>query len=438
VENPFDNVIYDRDFAFQGFPTNPVSMEFTPVWTGGKTTDPSVGQIVLPADHDYSEQLQAEGARVTIAYRGVDEMSGWIDSHDGDMVLPGGNVTYQVLGDECVLDEVLAWVAPDRPLGAATLTSLAQGTLPSGSVVAGTVTNQDGYYIWPAGTATTVEGAVKQILKANIIDRLGLPFTVAPNLGRGGVPDLPRVRFSTLREAIAPLLEQSGLGVVIMQPKSGGSIVIDVVEPDPAKWSQEVTPEAGILVGSNVSRSAPVATRAVLGGPGDIAARVFFSSTTGPVRTEEEAAWGRVIEVWRDATGARIEYPGDLEEIYRVAKYAHLQVPGAAAMLASYFQEEERKALADKAATSGISTELAESETFFYGGVDGYRRGDWLRMRIRGLLYTEQLLKATLKSSKAGTKVTPVVGQRTDDPDKEIADALMVLARAAQRAQTAK
>jgi hypothetical protein len=277
VDNPFDIVVYDRDFNVTGFVVDPIYANFVPSWD-----NQGYGNFMLTADNPHTEALQADGARVTVVYRGKLELSGPVRSWQGD-VLDNGTITYQVYDDRCHLENTLLFTNPGNPLMPADLSALGQAW-PTGPLTPGTVTNQDAYFLWPDSLMTPVwrppieydpsrppeqnptdqapqdeyetaaETAIKHVIRAQMNDRLGYNLNILPNQLRGGdVTDvLPRIRFAPLSEIMTPLTKPNGLGVRLWQDAYGKQINMDVVEP--GVWEQPLTSEAGIIVSGSYPR----------------------------------------------------------------------------------------------------------------------------------------------------------------------------------------
>lgn len=442
MESPFDIVVYDKDMNLTGFVTDPIYCNFVPAWKSQ-----GYGSFMVASDNPHSEALQALGARVTVNYLGEHIMSGPIRSRQGD-VLKNTAATYQILDDKRLLDNTLLFVNPFKPLEAATLADLAQSWQKNGrDLVPGTVAGQYAYCYWPDGSAeangvnvTTSEGAIKWAIEANLVTRLGRPVTIAPDLGRGGNPAsiLPAVRFAPLSEAMTPIIKLSKLGISLRQYKLERTITVDVHEP--GMWEQTLTVESGIIKSGTYSVGAPNITRPILGGPGETAARVFSGITGQGNMTDREVDYNDVIEVFRDATGATLTWPAALSEAYKVAKYYALQADaGDVKDLRDYFAAEQETALDDGPATSGLLLELAETETFHFGGTDGVQLGDNVTVSINGAPFTDQVTEAQMVFSRdKGLSITPLIGEKKDDPDIQLAKSIASLSRALRNLSTSK
>jgi hypothetical protein len=453
VENPFDIVIYDRDMNVTGFVVDPIFANFVPSWD-----NQGYGNFMLTADNPHTEALQADGARITVVYRGKLELSGPIRSWQGD-VLDNGTITYQVLDDRCHLENTLLFVNPSNPLMPESLSALGQAW-PEGTLTPGQVTNQDGYFYWPDSLMTPVfdpfddpeapsqdfayetaaETAIKHVIRAQLNDRLGYNLNIKPNLLRGGdVTDvLPRVRFAPMNEVMTPITKQSGLGVRLWQDAYGKQINMDVVEP--GVWEQPLTSESGIIVSGSYQIRRPDVTRAIVGGNGDVAARAFYGIEGAGWQTELEKRHGQIIEKFRDATQGDLKWPDTLAEQFRVPKYYKYRVADLEwQKYLRYLRTAEQTGLDEGAARSSLALRLAETETFHYGGDDGIQLGDTVTAVVRGVEFTDVVTEAQLTFTRdTGLRVEPIIGQFEDDPDRALLDNVAAISRALRRLSSSK
>lgn len=364
--------VFDRDFEIVGKVGAPSSYKVDRVHNEAGT-----GSLAVPVGLTINQHLLADGARYRFEHKGMRKSTGWI----GDVTGPFGNVQgasnmYALLDDSCILDETLAWVAPGNPIKANALGDPAQTVLIPGTTnTPGTVENLRGYFAWATGS---VEFAVKDMLQQNF-DRLGSRVTILPNQDRGGSAPtvMPDVRFKTLRQGIQPLLDAGQLGIDVWHEPGEETLFVDVYET--TDWGQPLTEASGVIKGGGtVTRRAARATRAVAGGPGEEAARAFDEH----VDAELEAKIGRVIEVFRNATGASLKWPNDLADTFRVAIY-YLQratEPDRAEFI-SYMRQACFDAIAEGRPTSSVSVELAQTENFYVGGENGIERGTRVELR---------------------------------------------------------
>ncbi|QCB97114.1 hypothetical protein E5206_09375 [Arthrobacter sp. PAMC25564] len=290
----------------------------------------------------------------------------------GPVRLSGGDFTaaaelnFTVEDDFRILHNWLAWPKPGAAL-----------------------TGQDIEYRSITGPAETV---VKTVMAENAA-RLGFPLTVAPDLGRGASGKYT-FRFHPAYDRLFPAVDQAGIGVTVRQ--QGAGLLLDCYTP--RDYPHTLSPENGTITGGTYSLAAPGATRVVVGGQGEGVAREFKGFT----ETARETAWNDVIEVMRDA---RDSSSGDV------------------------YADRAAEVLAEGAPLAGLSLELSETKHFRLGG-DGLRVGDRVTAKIRGQAFTDVLREARLSWARDGDTATPVVGERADDPDLNLAKRIRALQRA--------
>jgi hypothetical protein len=359
------------------------------------------GELQLLASDPVNQYLAEPGSRYVLIHAGR-VYSGRLIKPRFD-VSPAGLVTYQLRGDWSMLDDTLAWVVPENPISPAAFGQIAQA-VQVGAAVPNTVAGQSGYFAWDPGL-TTAEAALKDIIGRNFA-RLGRPVRILEDQGRGGDPRayLPEVRFSTLAEAIAPILTGSGLGVRAWQEVSGNEILVDVWEPD--THPNTLSYRNGSLTAGTAALGYPDLTRAVILGPGEDAARAFSQVAD----TQLEAEIGYVIEGSRDATSGDLKWPEGLptEEQVPVWYRNRTDVDGPA--LDRYLTGEGAKELADGAGESELELTLTESETFRFGD---YREGDLVNVSAQGLTWLDRVTTVSLSRSASGEgKITPALGKQ--------------------------
>lgn len=424
-----DIAVYSKDFEFLQPLTDPQDgTDFV-----AKFNAKGTATLELAPDADVNEYLQEDGARIVAQYRGEHLLSGMIRADSGS-ITPAGTLAYTVEDDWRVLENTLAWVAPDRPLQPAALADLAQAWQTGPAGTPGTTTGQSGYFIWPEGV-DSAEAMIKHIAQANLVDRLGRPVTVLPNQDRGGDARAGGLmatltpRNGSLADEIAPILDWSGLGLRVWQEPRGTGLLLDVFEPD--TWPTELDYSSGALQDGDYERHRPTATRMVIGGPGEGPDRAFY----GVVDTELEERYGDVIELFGDATGASLEWPESLSDAFRVAKYFTLRSEVAGNLkdrFIAYLAAAGRKKLDENRATASISAALAETEAFSMYGPDGLRPGDLVPIATPAGPIVERITSATLALSN-GLTVTPTLGESTSDEDEAIWEAIAAIAAGFRR-----
>jgi hypothetical protein len=398
---------------------------------------------------------------VIVRYKGEHLMSGKVRSPDGD-ITPGGIVTYTVQDDWRWIVNTLGWVNPGNPikptsLAAATQSAMGQAWLPGGLATSGadgTIQGQSGYYLWPTEVRKT-EAAVKALIQDNF-DRLNRYYAqfpqldgfrarnyrLGPNLKRGidhvNAGGLPQVRMGTLDTYIVQMLTAGNLGLRFAQDLDEPIVDVDVYVP---AQGPRLTVASGAVAAGSWSNTSPNATHATVGGPGDLAARMYDQVSTpraGDTRTPFPSL--DVIEVFKDAASGQIDWPETLSDAYRVEKYAPLRADVAATSYAdalATIAEAAADALSDGAPSSGVSVTLSESKHFQYGGELGVHVGDWVTIATgddRALEFTDQISECTLALTQDnGLVVTPVVGDKKLTPDQRFSRAIVRLARTLHR-----
>ena len=443
MESPFVVQIFNKTFQLIGILGAPVRIEITPRFNAVGT-----GEIEVSASDPMLDFMLAKGARCRITYKGGHEMSGPL-LHPSGKVTAFGTVIFQVEDDYRFMPNTLGWVMPNESIRSSGL--LAPTSL-SDHAQAWTDTAMEpglaygyGYYVFPQSIdggmnafVPSAEAVVKALITANMVSRMGRPVTVGANLDRGGnaatAGMLPSVRMTPLDEAVTALLKWSGLGLSFQHDGINPTITAEVWEPN--TWPLDLTVDSGVVLDGDWSQQDPTATRVVVGGPGEDVSRAFWDvrDTTGL-----EAEYGDIIEVFRDATGASLNWPDALADAYRVAKYYLLRSEVSTTdknQFTGYLNAAGTKGLVEGAPTSGLSLTLSETEQFQYAP-GGFRLGDQISVTSNGLTFTDQILAVTLSiNATDGVTVTPQVGNRTDDTDELFARAISQLAAAQRRLST--
>lgn len=416
AEHPFEIVVYDKAFNVTGFVVDPIYENFVPSWD-----NQGYGNFMLTADNIHSEALQEDGARVTVTYLGQLILSGPVTSWQGD-VLDDGTVTYQVLDDREIVEGTVLFINPFQPLMPTSNAGLGQAWA-KGALTAGTVKNQDGYYKWPDGL-TSAEGAIKAVIKDQLVTRLGRPLTIEPDQGRGKpftYDDLPRIRLDPTNEALTPLLNKFDFGYRVWQNPFEKGLHFDIVER--GEWVEPLTVESGIIASGSFQVRRPVTTRPIIGGNGETAARSFYGIEGSGYRSDAERRFGMIIETFHDATNGTLEWPDTVAEENRVAKYGPFVLSAAA--WASYKKTmvaAHDKYIVDGGVRSSLGLRLSETETFHALGPDGIQVGDYVTAVVRGRTLVDWVTEIQLTFTRDdGLVVEPIIGQYEDDPDVQLA-----------------
>lgn len=344
----FDIQIFDRDLDQVCYLNDPATLAATVRHLAiGQT------QLVLPPAHPKLSRVAQKGNRVKINFRGEHLFSGPLRSYRVKGTERVGQATLTFEDDLRKLFSCLAWIRPDQVIGS-------QNT---GGFKEDKITDSP-------------ETVIKHFVQGNLVDRLGLPITVAPDLGRGGGDVTVGLRMMPPADKLISTAEQAGLGLTMKH--EGDGFVFDVYEPrtTPHTLSQE----GGTILEYEFGWDAPTATRTVIGNALEGTLREFRVVSDGAA----EAVWGDVIEVFTSAT--------DTEAT------AEMDARGQAT-------------LSEARATAGISVKLSESKHFRYGGANGFRVGDSIRFRVGGQLFIDVLRGCTLAWNKEnGLQPEPTIG----------------------------
>ena len=325
-------------------------------------------KVTVPSDDLRVPYLTEPGARMTVDYLGDRVMSGRVSRVEGAGPLAEGTVAVTIDDDFRLLERLLGWPNP-----------------------AGDITQQGAAtaYHTVTGPAETV---LKTIVSANRA-RSTPPVTVAGDAGRGARVTAT-MRMHPVADRLLTLLDTAGVGVTVRQ--EGAGLVVDCYAP--TVRSQPISETSGVLVDWSYTMQAPAATRVVVGGQGEGTAREFVSV----VDTAREQLWGESIEVFRDAR--------DSDD------------PTVQA-------ERAQETLAEGAPTTGLTLTLAETPGYRYG--KSVRVGDTVTVDVApGVSVTDTLHEARITwDTQDGLQVTPVVGERSDDPAVTLRRTITSLAR---------
>jgi hypothetical protein len=365
MENPFELMIYDKDFVFKGYIGNPINLAVTP-----RFNETGTATVEIDLNHRMTADVLAEGSRIVIRKDGKFVLSGKIYQKNAEGPAVKGTLKFFVKSDFRGMHQVLGWPLPGSALSA-------QGTSP--------------YNI--TGNA---EAALKTIVQANMVSRLGLPITVAPDQGRGAaLPAGIDIRFHPLYEKLFPAIELAGLGVTFEQ--QGAGIVMDVFTPP--VYPFVLSEESGVLQWWSWSASDATATRVIAEGNGEATDSKLFVQV---INTELEDANNDAIEVFRNGSTS------DGTDGDRLAKLT----------------ADAQEALDENVPKAGFAVRLSETGTFRYGE-NNLVVGALVTISVGGVTRTDYLREVTMTYSRdRGVEVTPVVGDIQDNPDRVIASFL--------------
>lgn len=375
---PFRVTVYDKTLQRLGMVGDPAAVRVV-----ARHNAPSAAELTVRSDHRLLPALLTAGARVRVDYDGGFLLSGPVRDVAGQGPAAEGTITFQIEDDWRVLASVLGWPVPGSALDSQTVA-----------------------YDTRTGPAETV---LKDFVTANAVTRLGRPIIVPATQGRGATITVS-MRMHALADRLYPALDQAGIGVTVQQAgpaQQGTGLALDVYEP--AVYPRPLTEASGVVQAWAWSRTAPGATRVVAGDQGEAEARSFTTTADTP----REAAWGDVIERFIDARDT--DDPAEVTQ--RRAEF-----------------------LAEHDVRYGLALTLAETQHFRYDptGAAGVRVGDQVTVEVGpGITVTDVLREAVLSwTAEDGVQVTPVIGERRDDPRSIFARELATVRRDVRRIQS--
>lgn len=368
-------VAYDRHRRRTGWVGNPVRVVATP-----RHNHLGTAAITLLSTDPKLALLLEEGSRTAISLRGEHLIGGRVTSWRTEGSLDQRTITAEVSDDWALLAGMLAWQVPGSP-----------------------VTDQStAEYRELSGPCETV---VKTLIRENAT-RLGLPVTVAPDQGRGAEVSA-RARMDVLSDLVAPLADTSGIGITVVADLSGWTVDCYV----PRVWPTVLSEAGRTVTDVQVSHRWATTTRLVVGCDGEGVERTFRATAD----LDRESASGAVTEAFVDARDLKHD-EADFDATW---------------------QARAAQRLAETAPVSGVSLSLAESQTVRYGGQRGMHVGDTVTVDLGGGTTVSDVLRsATMSWSADGLAVTPVVGERTDDPDVTLAASVAAVAKSLRHQQT--
>jgi len=171
------------------------------------------------------------------------------------------------------------------------------------------------------GVAETV---MKQYVVANLgttapVSRQVPQLTVGTDLGRG-VTVTNAARFTQMQTLLFGIAESSGLGYNIKQIDE--DLVFDVFEPLDRSGFVRLDVENDLLTSAEYGYVSPEVTRVIVAGQGEAIDRLFIERSSTESE-EAETAWGRRVEMFKDARQSveisELEQAGD-EELAETGK----------------------------------------------------------------------------------------------------------------------
>lgn len=237
--------------------------------------------IDLPVGNAMAEQLRLPNAGIIVTLPSGVMFSGYTSKAVRVQTQDDPTGVWQISGvtDDVILGERLAYPTP----------------------ATADLTAQTSEYDIRTGKASTL---MYQYINANIgssapAARKISTLTTATDLALGSTLTT-KARYETLGSLMERLAVIDGLGFDIKQ--SGSGLVFRVYQPTDRSATVRMDIDNNRLTKSEYTYSAPEATRAIVAGTGTGTARLMAEVTT-TASTAAETAWGRRIEVFKDARG---------------------------------------------------------------------------------------------------------------------------------------
>lgn len=244
----------------------------------------STWTVSMPTGHPMIEALKQPGAGIIVTFQNTVLLSGpstWtqtVQTKDN----PAGTTQVTGLDDTVLLRDRLAYPTP----------------------ATADVTAQTTAYDVRTGAA---EDVIKQYVNVNLgpgapTVRQQAGLTVETSAGRGATVK-GSARFDVLYELLQQLADASlnggtAIGFDIVQ--NGAGLVFQCYLPTDRSKTVRLDIANNLLTETTYSLAQPNMTRAIVGGQGDLTARLFAERTSA-TSTAAEAAWGRRIERFVDS-----------------------------------------------------------------------------------------------------------------------------------------
>ncbi|WP_336991021.1 Gp37-like protein [Leucobacter sp. VD1] len=445
-------------------------------------------EIGLDADSPQRELLMREMCGVVVRFRGKCEFIGHVYQRAGG-VRPDAPITVYARSEDEVFDQTLAWVLPTPAVYSGSWAGLYSSSKIEAEAEKDTAQSfpdpfmDPGHYmwVWPYTDPATWTFRRKPIVVGELIApmlvsnlkrvgyRRGTLWSVHPSTPEGdgliegsginlsslfGAPyqvvDAARwgspteavpwaygfdgfsPRFQTLREVMAAFQvwadqNTNSFNVTASGEIGGGAYNVRIgYEACPDPYPVPLSVAAGTVVDGSWSTSEHTGSRVILGGPGEQEARLFQER-----QQLDREQYGRVIEVFKDATGAKLMSLNQTGYEFEPRWYfVDPDVPaGYKSRARSYFDQQGARYLAEAAPETEVSVELQETSEIHYGGESGYVLGQIVSIDLGWMVLRKRVEKVTITLSREdGLKVTPQVGSEVASSDEVQARALRAVA----------
>lgn len=474
----FRVTVYDKNRVFRCQIGDPISLEVNPRHNLVGTLTMRVG-----LDHPKAGELLADGARIVCEYKGGHLLSGPITEAVIEGPTVNGSLTVTVEDDFRVLSEILGWPSPINPISdqdsrefftssghaEAVVKDLVQRNGVDRLHIPGLVVapNQDRGAVIPGGVLVRMEALADKLFPA--VDAAGIGVSVR-QIGTNLVLDVyePSTYPRPLTEAgrtiksfkwtrTRPVLTRQVVGgagegrdryfrtVVdgVMESRfnavaegftdaaATGSDYEALVK-DTAKALEDRDKKGEAKAKAQEAYDQALVDRdlaevAVANAQGGTASNLTKAQNT------YTSAGNKVASTQTKLTDVTTEYNTAVTDYNTLNN----QLPASKSAYLAAMDTAGQESLKDYGPKNGLSVTLSESGVFWYGP-GGVTVGDKIPFNIgSGTVITDTLREAKLTLvSPTHAEVEPVVGERTDQPDRQVGIALNALARA-QRNQKA-
>jgi hypothetical protein len=434
--------------------------------------------MVLPLGHRRAAELLAEKARVAVKFRGEHLISGPVTATEMNTDGGTGTLTVTVEDDFRILTQVLGWQVPGAAIGSQGTAEYKVYTGNAETVIKNWVTdnavtrlalagvavaaNQNRGATIPGGVPFRMHPGMDQLFPA--VENAGLGVTVKqtgtslvfdvyqptvyprslsvkgrtlksvqmsrsrPKASRavvGGAGEGKeryfRVVTDTAREALYGFC-----GEVFVNAVSTGSDYVQLVK-DVAKANEDLKVANRDLSKADNALDAAKSAQTNADMAFDLAQNSGNTSAASKAQSNLFAANNKVTSRTTDYNNAL----ADRNAKQTAYNNLNSQLPAALSAYQAAMDEAGREALVENGITNGVSITLAESDIFRYGP-GGFHVGDKVPIKVTDdITITEVIRECTLEwVSPDYARVTPVVGDKTNEPERVIAQRLKALARA--------
>jgi len=471
--------VYDKNRVFQCQIGNPSSLEVTV-----RHNQVSTLTMTVPLSHRRVPELMADGARLVVLFRDEHLIGGPVTADALDTDNKTGTYTITVEDDFRVLKEILGWQVPGSAIGSqgsaeyrrytgtaenivklavtengitrlgisglTCATNLGRGaTIPGGLAYR---MNPLMDLLFPAVETAGLGVTVKQTGTSLVLD-VHEPSTFENNLSvKGGT--LKRVGMTRTRPtASRAVVGGSGEGKaryfrnltdttrettygmrseVFVDDRQSGSDYLGLVK-DIADANADLKDANKELTEATRALNSAVAAQSNADMAFDLAQLSGDVTASNKAQTKLFAANDKVTDRTADVTAATAD------RNTKLAAYNTLNGQLAAALTAyqTAMDESGTKALTEHGPTNGVSITLAGTGIFQYGP-GGFHVGDRVPIEVApGIVLTEVIRECTLKwVSPTHASVDPIVGDRTDQPQRKAAQLFAALGRRLRNQET--